>query len=474
MFDLLGRYTTEEMSRLWNMATQYHLWQLVEVAAAEAQGLGSTEGGAEALALLKSTPSPAVATVAHAERETRHDVAAFLKVMRGMVGGHAMTGNPWAIRPEEERRAVVDEALSWVHRGMTSSDVVDSANAVRWQQAGWLVSGELERLAKLLAKRSISSWEVPRVGRTHGQWAEETTWGMWFAEKQQLVARLANRVRWAAYEAGAVKMSGPVGDHKRVTREEEERFAELLGAATKCDLHADSVSSQIVSRDRLVAMCEAVAMGAKAIESLALEVRLSSQPERGEWMEPFGSEQIGSSAMPHKRNPVCSEKLAGLSALVNANAEAVKAGLVLWGERDISHSSVERVAVPIVTGLAHYQARQACWLVERSELDAGRSESLAEEARKVTGSAAAVTWLQEQGVEPGLAWRLVAGALGDEAEMTLGWSLPKAARRWLKKNPDGPLSEPVARINWAKMETGLRTKGQNERVRLMMEQEAGE
>lgn len=438
-----GRYATPEMDRLWNEHTKLHLWVLVETAAARALAprLGTSE---KAIELLLLAGRPTVEEAAEEEQRTRHDVVAFLNVWRRRI---EETG-----QAEGAGEAATAEAVRAVHWGMTSSDLVDSANALRWSQAAQLIAQDGAMAVRALAQKALDHRETARIGRTHGQWAEETTLGHQLAEKTLLMHRALGRLARATGAVGRVKLSGPVGNYKRIRREEELQFARLLGQFKGYPLPpvlAADCSTQVVARDGLAELMDAVTAVAGAVAAIAGEVRLGAQSEVQEIFEPFGSDQTGSSSMPHKRNPVTCEQLSGLYKVVKDNTGSVKDGVVLWGERDISHSSVERVAVPTVLGLGHYMVRKLRWLVDGLEVDRRRMAENLERARPQLRSAAAMSWLQEQGVKPSQAWGLVAEAVktARREEETLEMTLPKVARAWLKVRDSAPL----AAVNWAAM-----------------------
>lgn len=466
---LPGRYMTWEMGQLWSDTTKIHTWTLVERAAvaALAERLG-TRPGAEAVLARAMRPSPA--ELAEEERATRHDVQAFLNVWRRKIRSVA--------DPRDTGEVAAGEmAANAVHWGLTSSDLVDSANAVRWQTAAELVAREGRLLTRALARRALEERDTRRIGRTHGQWAEEAGFGHWLADRALAVERCTERVARASLAVGRVKLSGPVGDYKRTTRAEEVEFARMLRAGTGTEVEAADSSTQVVARDGLVELAQAIAALCASVASVAQEVRLGAQSEIQELAEPFGQDQVGSSSMPHKRNPVVAEQLTGLYRVVRDCSGSLMDGMVLWGERDISHSSVERVMVPQVTGLGHHVVRRGLWLVEGMEVDQGRMAANLERARPQLQSAAAMSWLLKEGVEPGLARDLVVWTLRavEDEGGTLAAGLPVVARRWLRQNPEAGGSARLAETNWVglgqKLE-GLSRSGDDRWLMELMEEKA--
>jgi adenylosuccinate lyase len=334
---VLDRYTSPAMHALWSDRHTLELWTRVSVAAVKARFPHVTG--------IDGYPPPPVYKVRHRELETRHDVVAFLDVWT----------EPMSLKLSE-----------LVHRGMTSSDLVDSANAIRLGVISELIGQCLVDLQRVLANRVIDLWSTPRLGRTHGQPAEETTWGYRLAD---LLFGLA-RAHSAFEDNGSgrmarVKMSGPVGTYRQMTYEQEAEFARLLGSP----LLPSGVATQVILRDGYARWVYDLAHIATLIESLALQIRLGAQFEVLELQEPNGDQQVGSSAMPHKLNPIMSERLCGLAKLVRAQIVPVMEGMALWGERDISHSSVERVALSTASILTHFMLVEATTLMRDLHID---------------------------------------------------------------------------------------------------------
>ena len=314
---MIPRYSRPEMARLWSDENRFATWLEVEIAATEVL----VERGvvpAEALAAIKAKARFDVARIEEIEREVQHDVIAFVSCVAESVG------------PEGR----------WLHYGLTSSDVVDTALAILMRDACDILRAGLVSLADAVKERALRHKHAPMIGRTHGVHAEPMTFGLkmalWYAELQRHLARL-DRAR-ATIACG--KLSGAVGTFSHLPPEVEEAVCARLG------LLPAPVSSQVLQRDRHAEVMTTLALVAASLEKFATEVRALQKTEVREVEEPFASGQKGSSAMPHKRNPVGCEQVAGLARVVRANALASLENVTLWHERDISHSSVERVIVP--------------------------------------------------------------------------------------------------------------------------------
>jgi adenylosuccinate lyase len=314
---MIPRYSRPEMARLWSDENRFATWLEVEIAATEVL----VERGVvpkEALAAIKAKARFDVARIEEIEKEVQHDVIAFVSCVAESVG------------PEGR----------WLHYGLTSSDVVDTALAILMRDACDLVRADLLDLMEAVRERALRHKHAPMIGRTHGVHAEPMTFGLkmalWHAELQRQLGRL-DRAR-ATIAVG--KLSGAVGTFSHLPPEVEEAVCARLG------LRPAPASSQVLQRDRHAEVMTTLALVAASLEKFATEIRALQKTEVREVEEPFGSGQKGSSAMPHKRNPVGCEQVAGLARLVRTNALASLENIALWHERDISHSSVERVIVP--------------------------------------------------------------------------------------------------------------------------------
>ena len=335
---MIPRYTREEMGRVWSDANRYQKWLDVELAAADTLA----EAGQvprEAAALLRSRAKVDVARINEIESRVKHDVIAFTMAVGESVG------DPSAAR--------------WLHYGMTSNDVVDTAQALLLRDASRIIERDLVLFGEVLDLRAHEFQHTPQIGRTHGIHAEPITFGLkianWFSENQRNI----NRFRQAAGEIAFGKISGAVGNAAHLGTEIEEKICRRLNLAVT------RVASQVISRDRHAHYLSALALIAATLEKIALEIRHLQRTEVREAEEPFGGDQRGSSAMPHKRNPVTCEQICGLARLVRSNMMAAYENVALWHERDISHSSVERVILPDSTILVDYMLNKMTAIVSQ-------------------------------------------------------------------------------------------------------------
>jgi adenylosuccinate lyase len=324
------------MGRVWSEENKFQKWLEVELAATETL----VEAGVvprEAAKKLSDRARIDVARINEIEAKVRHDVIAFTIAVQETVGD--------------------PEAARWLHYGLTSNDVVDTAQALLVRDASRLLEGGIARFGEILEKRAWEFKDTPEIGRTHGIHAEPITFGLkvanWCAENR----RDAARFEIAAREMAVGKISGAVGTCTHLGPEIEHKICERLGLATA------PITSQVIERDRHAQYFSALAIIAASLERVALEIRHLQRTEVREVEEPFGGEQRGSSAMPHKRNPVSSEQICGLARVVRANSLAAAENIALWHERDISHSSVERVILPDSTILVDYMLHRTAEIV---------------------------------------------------------------------------------------------------------------
>ena len=322
---MISRYTLPEMGRIWDEENKLRAWLRVEIAAAEAMA-GAGIVPAKAVAAIKEKAAVDLPRVLAIEKTTRHDVIAFVTSVAEKIG------------PEGR----------WLHYGLTSSDCLDTALALQMVESLQLVLREVRRLKEAVKRRAFEFRKTPCIGRTHGIHAEPITFGLklasWYAQLERDETRLD-----AAHESVRVgKISGAVGTFAHLDPAIEETVCAALG------LEPDPVSTQIVQRDRHAEYLYALASLGASLDRFATEIRHLQRTEVREVEEPFGEGQKGSSAMPHKRNPVTCEQVSGLSRLLRANLGAGLENVALWHERDISHSSVERVILPDSSILAHY------------------------------------------------------------------------------------------------------------------------
>jgi adenylosuccinate lyase len=333
---LIARYTRPEMARVWSEENKFQKWLEVELAATETLA----EAGIvprEAAAKLRARARADVARINELEAKVRHDVIAFTIAVQESVGD--------------------PEAARWLHYGLTSNDVVDTAQALLVREASALIEKSIERFGEVLEKRAWEFKDTPEIGRTHGIHAEPITFGLkvanWFAENR----RDAERFKAAAREMAVGKISGAVGTCTHLGPDIEEKICARLGLTTA------PITSQVIERDRHAQYLSTLAIVAASLERVAQEIRHLQRTEVREVEEPFGGEQRGSSAMPHKRNPVSSEQVCGLARVVRSNSLASLENITLWHERDISHSSVERVIIPDSTTLTHYMLHRTTEIV---------------------------------------------------------------------------------------------------------------
>jgi len=314
---MIARYTHPEMGRIWSEQRRYETWLLVETAAAEAMAAAGIIPAAAARDI-RERGAFDIARIEEIEQTTQHDVIAFTTAVAEHVGPSAR----------------------WLHFGLTSSDVIDTAQALQMREACDLILSDLDALSEAIRGRALEHKRTPMIGRTHGVHAEPMTFGLklalWYAE----LTRDIDRIRRARQTISVGKLSGAVGTFAHLPPSIEAAVCRTLG------LEPAPVASQVIQRDRHAEVLTALAITGASLETFALEIRGLQKTEIGEVEEPFGKGQKGSSAMPHKRNPIGCEQIVGLARLLRANAHASLENVALWHERDISHSSVERVIVP--------------------------------------------------------------------------------------------------------------------------------
>jgi adenylosuccinate lyase len=366
------------MARIWSDENRFRTWLAVEVAATETLAAAGIVPK-DAAKAIHARADFSVDRIFQIEAEVKHDVIAFTTAVAEIVGPHAR----------------------WFHYGLTSNDVVDTAQALLIQQASSQIAGDLERLSGVLERRAWEFKDTPMIGRTHGIHAEPITFGFkianWYSEMQRNVARF----QAAAEDLRVGKFSGAVGTFAHLTPELEEKMCARLG------LKAAAVSSQVIQRDRHAHYLATLATLASTLDKIATEIRHLQRTEVREAEEYFSEKQKGSSAMPHKRNPVNSEQISGLSRVVRANAQAGFENVALWHERDISHSSAERVIIPDSTTLADYLLNKTATLIETMIVYPKRMMANLESTRGLVFSGQLLLDLVESGVSREDAYRLV-------------------------------------------------------------------
>lgn len=338
---MIDRYKTPEMTALWSERNRYRVWLEVELAATEAwEALGEVPAGTAARirAAVEARPldDAFAERVAELEAQTRHDIVAFTRALAERVG----------------------EDARFIHLGLTSTDVVDTAQNLVLREALELVLADVRALAEVLKAKAVAYKHTPCIGRTHGVHAEPMTFGLKFLNFYAALRRDEARLLRAREALSVVMLSGSVGTYAHVPPEVEKRVGERLGLAP------DSVTNQTVARDRHAEAMSALAILGTTIERVAVEIRHLQRTEVREAQEGFAKGQTGSSSMPHKKNPIASENLSGLARLLRSNLQAALENVALWHERDISHSSVERVILPDTTTLASYAVRRLTGVVE--------------------------------------------------------------------------------------------------------------
>ena len=382
---MIERYTRPDMGRIWSDEGKYRAWLAVELAAAEALSeMGDVP--VEAAKALRAHADFDLARIQEVEREVKHDVIAFTTAVS-----------------EKMQQAGAVEHSRWFHYGMTSNDVVDTAQALLVKQASELIAGGLTQLLEILKRRAHEFQYTVQMGRTHGIHAEPITFGLkialWFDE----LRRNEKRFHAAADDMRAGKVSGAVGTFAHIGPEAEEKICQRLG------LHAANISSQVVSRDSHANYVNTLALIAATCEKIALEIRHLQRTEVREAEEPFGAGQKGSSAMPHKRNPVTCEQICGLARLVRSNVQAAYENIALWHERDISHSSVERVILPDSTCLVDYLLAKTIWLVDGMQVHPDRMLRNLNETKGLIFSGQLLLDLAAAGMLREKAYKLVQG-----------------------------------------------------------------
>ena len=379
---MIPRYTLPEMGALWTDEAKLSTWVEVEVLACEAHAeLGIVPAGD--LAAIKQGRVPDPARVREIERETNHDVIAFLTAFMETIEG---------------------DAGRWVHYGMTSSDLLDTALGATLARACDLVLDKADRLVAVLKERALAEWETLCAGRTHGVQAEPTTFGHKLGQFAFAVDRGRQRLRAARLAVAVGSISGAVGTYSNI-----DPFVEAY-VCDHLDLAVEPVSTQVVARDRHAELVNALAVLAASVEQIGLEVRHLQRTEVRETEEPFGQGQKGSSAMPHKRNPIISERICGLARLLRGYMVAATENVALWHERDISHSSVERVILPDALIAADYQCHLAIRVIEGLRVFPEQMRANLDATSGLVCSSQVLLALVEQGMVRDEAYKVVQAA----------------------------------------------------------------
>jgi adenylosuccinate lyase len=371
---VIARYTRRELAEVWSDDAHFEYMRQVEVAACEEME-GPTAAELDSIRSATFT----VEAINEREKVTDHDTAAFVDVLAESAG----------------------PAGRWIHHGLTSSDVLDTGLALQLRRVAELVLPDSERLVAALAARAREHADTLCVGRTHGIHAEPTTFGVKLAGFAFEAHRNAERLRRAFEQVAVGAISGAVGTYSATSPDYEQRVLARLG------LSRESVSTQVVARDRHAELLSAIALAGAGLERFATEIRNLARTEVAEVREPFGAGQKGSSSMPHKRNPIKSEQIVGLARVLRGNAQAGLEDVALWHERDISHSSVERIILPDSTTLLDHVQRRTINLVEGLVVDAERMRSNLELTHGALFSQRALLALVATGLSRDDAYRIV-------------------------------------------------------------------
>ena len=375
---MIARYTRPEMGRIWSEENRFRTWLRVEIAATETLAEAGIVPKTAAKAI-RQRADFRLDRIREIEGEVKHDVIAFTTAVAEFVG------------PESR----------WFHFGLTSNDVVDTAQALLIQEASKIIAADLRELSGVLERRAWEFKDTPQIGRTHGIHAEPITFGFklanWYSETQRNIERFDR----ATEDMRVGKFSGAVGTFAHLTPELEEKMCERLG------LKAAAISSQVIQRDRHANYLGTLAVIASTLDKIATEIRHLQRTEVREVEEYFSEKQKGSSAMPHKRNPVTCEQISGLARVVRSNAQAGFENIPLWHERDISHSSVERIILPDSTTLADYMLARTTNLLATMFVYPERMKANLESTGGLVFSGQLLLDLVEQGVSREDAYRMV-------------------------------------------------------------------
>jgi adenylosuccinate lyase len=379
---VIDRYALPELREIFGERRKLELWLRIELLAVEALNAAGVVPDDDWHRIQHAAHEVDPERAREIEKESQHDVIAFLRSVTERLG------------PEGR----------WLHFGLTSSDVLDTATAVQLRDATTVVRTELQRLIEVTRRLAIQHRATPMVGRTHGIHAEPITFGFkvagWFAE----LGRDAERLARAGDGIAVGTISGAVGSHANVTADVEKHVCATLGLAP------DAAATQVVSRDRHAELLTTLAILGGTLERIAVELRHLQRTEVGEAFEPFGAGQQGSSAMPHKRNPILTERVTGMSRLLRADALVGLENMALWHERDISHSSAERFVFERALGVAAYATRTLADVLDGLEVDAVRMTANLERLDGMVYSEALLLAMVAKGADRQAAYRLVQGA----------------------------------------------------------------
>jgi adenylosuccinate lyase len=397
---MIPRYTRPELGRIWSEQRKLEGWLEVELAVCEVLGEKGVIPSGD-LDQIRTRATFDLDAVKERERVTEHDVAAFVDVVAQSVG----------------------EAGRWIHYGLTSSDVLDTGLALQLREAGSEITWGAEGLTTKLAERAWEFKDMICAGRTHGVHAEPTTFGLKLAGFAFESHRNSQRLSQAFARIGYGKLSGAVGTYSALGPDVEQAVLEKLG------LVPEPMSTQVVPRDRHAELLNAIALAGASLERLALEIRHLQRTEVREVEEPFAEGQKGSSAMPHKRNPVVSERVSGLARVLRGHAVTALENVTLWHERDISHSSTERVILPDSTTLLDYMQSLMRRVIEGMRVDAGRMQANLELTHGAIFSQTVLGALVENGLSRDDAYRIV------QQNAQRAWDEGRSFRALLEQDP---------------------------------------
>ncbi|MFB3917792.1 MAG: adenylosuccinate lyase [Terriglobales bacterium] len=413
---MIARYTRSEMGRIWSNENKFRMWLAVEVAATETLAEAGLVPKAAAREIRRKATFD-LDRIFAIEAEVKHDVIAFTTAVAETIG----------------------PASRWLHYGLTSNDVVDTAQALLVRSASEIIANDLRRLRNVLQRRAFEFKDTPMIGRTHGIHAEPITFGLklanWYAETLRNIERFER----AAEDMRVGKFSGAVGTFAHLEPELEEKICVRLG------LKPAAISSQVVQRDRHAAYLATLAVIASTLDKIATEIRHLQRTEVREAEEFFSEGQKGSSAMPHKRNPVTCEQISGLARVVRSNAQAAFENVALWHERDISHSSVERVILPDSTILTDYLLHKTTNLIDTLLVYPERMQANLDSTGGLVFSGQLLLDLVEEGVLREEAYRMV------QRNAMRAWKHGRNFRELVTNDP-----EIIARIPRSKIERAFR------------------
>jgi adenylosuccinate lyase len=398
---MISRYTREEMGQIWTLENKYRMWLNIEIAVCEAWNeVGEIPD--EAFKVIREKAGFDVKRIDEIERVVKHDVIAFLTSVAEHVG------------PESR----------FIHKGLTSSDILDTSLSLQMCEAADIIIHDIESLIDILKEQAERHRETPCMGRSHGVHAEPMTFGLKFALWHEDMKRNLQRIRRAKEVMSVGKLSGAVGTYSNIPPAMEEKVLTGLG------LKPEPVATQVVQRDRHAEYLSTLALISATVEKIAVEIRHLQRTEVREAEEPFSKGQKGSSAMPHKRNPVGCENLTGLARIVRGNSIAASENVALWHERDISHSSVERIIIPDSTILVNYMLNRLKNILEGLIVYPERMKSNIMMSHALFNSQRVLLALIEKGISREDAYALV------QRNAMRSWQEGKDFQEILKGDPD--------------------------------------